>query len=123
MGDPQTEHAGLVGLGQGRDTVNARLLRRDGRETSTVDVDAPRIAGEKRDAHVRDLGGRGYMPLLGVLFETPRCLVDEFRDGNVSPGAGQLEFYRQCRTRMPGGTRLARYRADRASYQAALIHE
>jgi len=34
------------------------------------------------------------MPLLGFLCETPICLVDEFREGNVSPGAGQLEFYR-----------------------------
>jgi hypothetical protein len=51
------------------------------------------------------------------------CLVDEFREGHVSPGAGQLEFYRQCRARMPVGKRLARYRADSASYQAALINE
>ena len=63
------------------------------------------------------------MPMLGFLWETPVCLVDEFREGNVSPGAGQLEFYRPCRARMPVGKRLARYRADRASYQAALINE
>ena len=63
------------------------------------------------------------MPMLGFLWETPVCLVDEFRAGNVSPGAGQLEFYRPCRARMPVGKRLARYRADRASYQAALINE
>jgi hypothetical protein len=63
------------------------------------------------------------MPLLGFLFETPICLVDEFREGNVSPGARQLEFYRQCRARMPVGKRLGRYRADSASYQAALINE
>jgi hypothetical protein len=63
------------------------------------------------------------MPMLGFLFETPLCLVDEFREGNVSPGAGQLEFYRQCRARMPVGKRLARYRADSASYQAELINE
>ena len=122
MGNPQTEYAGLVGLGQVRDTVNARLLRRDGHETYTLDVDATLIEGEKRDAHWSYLGVRGYMPLLGFLFETPVCLVDEFREGNVSPGAGQLEFYRQCRTRMPVGKRLARYRADSASYQAELIN-
>lgn len=122
MGDPQTEYAGLVGLGQVRDTVNARLLRRDGHETYTLDVDATLIEGAKRDAHWSYLGVRGSMPLLGFLFETPVCLVDEFREGNVSPGAGQLEFYRQCRTRMPVGKRLARYRADSASYQAERIN-
>jgi len=123
MGDPQTGQMGLVGLGRVRDALTARLLRRDGHTTYTLDADATLIEGEKRDAHWSYQGVRGYMPLLGFLFETPICLVDEFREGNVSPGAGQLEFYRQCRTRMPVGKRLARYRADSASYQAALINE
>lgn len=123
MGDPQTGHAGRVGLGQVRDALNARLLRRDGHTTYTLDADATLIEGEKRDAHWSYTGVRGYMPMLGFLWETPVCLVDEFREGNVSPGAGQLEFYRQCRARMPLGKRLARYRADSASYQAALINE
>jgi Transposase DDE domain group 1 len=119
----QTGQAGLVGLGQVRDALNARLLRRDGHETYTLDADATLVVGEKRDAHWSDKGVRGYMPMLGFLFETPLCLVDEFREGNVSPGAGQLDCYRQCRARMPAGKRLARYRADSASYQAALINE
>jgi predicted transcriptional regulator with HTH domain len=123
MGDPQTGQAGLVGLGQVRDELTARLLRRDGHTTYTLDADATLVVGEKRDAEWSYTGIRGYMPLLGFLCETPLCLVDEFREGNVSPGAGQLEFYRQCRARMPVGKRLARYRADSASYQAALINE
>jgi hypothetical protein len=122
-GDPQTGPAGLVGLGRVRDALNARLLRRDGVAEYTLEGDATFVVGEKRDAHGSYLGERGYMPMLGVVFETPVCLVDEFREGNVSPGAGQLEFYRQCRARMPVGKRLARYRADSASYQAALINE
>jgi hypothetical protein len=123
MGDPQTGQVGLVGLGRVRDALTARLLRRDGHMTYTLDADATLIEGEKRDAHWSYIGVRGYMPLLGFLWETPVCLVDEFREGNVSPGAGQLEFYRQCRAQMPAGKRLARYRADSASYQASLINE
>jgi hypothetical protein len=123
MGDPQTGQAGLVGLGQVRDTLNARLLRRDGHATYTLDADATLVVGEKRDAHWSYLGEQGYMPMLGFLFETPLCLVDEFREGNVSPGAGQLGFYRQCRARIPVGKRIARYRADSAAYQAELINE
>jgi len=122
MGDPQTGHAGLVGLGQVRDALTAQLLRRDGHETYTLDADATLVVGEKRDAQWSYKGVRGYMPMLGFLWETPVCLVDEFREGHVSPGTGQLEFYRQCRARMPLGKRLARYRADSASYQAALIN-
>ena len=59
MGEPQTGQAGLVGLGQVRDGLHARLLRRDGHATSTLDVDATLIEGEKRDAHGRDQGVRG----------------------------------------------------------------
>ena len=40
MGDPQTWHAGLVGLGQVRDALTARLLRHDGHQTYTLDTDA-----------------------------------------------------------------------------------
>ena len=123
MGDPTTGQAGLVGLGQVRDALTARLLRRDGHETYTLDADATLVGGEKRDAQWSYTGVRGYTPMLGFVWETPVGLVDEFREGNVSPGAGQLEFYRQCRARMPVGTRLARSRADSAAYQAARIKE
>lgn len=122
MGDPETAQAGLVGLGQVRDVLTARLLRRDGVSDYTLDVDATLIEAEKRDAQWSYQGVKGYMPLLGFLFETPICLVDEFREGNVSPGSGHLAFYRACQSRLPQGKRLAAYRADSASYQAALIN-
>lgn len=122
MGDPETAQAGLVGLGQVRDVLTARLLRRDGVTDYTLDVDATLIEAEKRDAQWSYKGIKGYMPLLGFLFETPICLVDEFRDGNVSPGSGHLAFYRACQARMPQGKQIRAYRADSASYQAELIN-
>ena len=122
MGDPQTGQAGLEGLGQVRDALTARLLRRDGVEAYTLDVDATLIEAEKRDAQWSYQKVKGYMPLLGFLFETPVCLVEEFREGNVSPGTGHLAFYRACQVRLPAGKRIGCYRADSASYQAALIN-
>ncbi len=122
MGDPTTGQAGLEGLGQVRDAVTARLLRRDGVEAYTLDVDATLIEAEKRDAQWSYQGVKGYMPLLGFLVETPVCLVEEFRDGNISPGAGHLAFYRACQARLPAGKRIGAYRADSASYQAELIN-
>lgn len=115
MGDPQTGQAGLIGRGPRRDALNARLLRRDGHTTDTVDADATLSEGENRDAHWSDTGVRGSRPMLGFLWEPPVWLVAEFREGTVAPGAGQLECYRPCRARMPRGKRRARYRADRAS--------
>jgi hypothetical protein len=87
-----------------------------------LDADATLIEGEKRDAQWSDQGGRGDLPRQGFLFETPVCLVDECREGNISPGAGQRAFYRACKARMPKEKRMARYRADSASYQAELIN-
>ncbi len=115
MGDSQTGQAGLEGLGQVRDALTARVLRRDGVPAYTLDVDATLIEAEKRDAQWSAQGVKGSMPLLGFLFETPVWLVEELRDGNVSPGAGHLAFYRACQARaarrqadwrLPGRQRL-----------------
>ena len=122
MGDPHTGQAGLVGLGQIRDLLNQRLLRHDGISEYTLDADAMQIDAEKQEARWTYQGVKGYMPMVGFLFENPLCLHEEFREGNVSPGAGQLAFYRQCQQRMPPGKGIAYYRADSASYQAELIN-
>lgn len=113
----------MVGLGQGRDELTARLVRRDGHTSDTVDAEAPLVVGEKRDAPGRDTGVRGSMPLLGFLDETPLCLVDELREGNVSPGGLAAGVLPAGSGTDAGGKRLARYRAESASYQAALSNE
>jgi len=123
MGDPEKRQAGLIGLGQIRDVLNERILRRDGICEYTLDADAMQIEAEKREAAWTYQGVRGYMPMVGFLFETGVCLLDEFREGNVAPASGQLKFYRQCKERMPQGKRIGRYRADSASWQADLINE
>jgi len=120
MGDPQTDQAGLHGLGQVRDLLNHRMLRHDG--ISEYTLDAMQIEGEKQEATWTYQGVKGYMPLLGFLFETPVCLLEEFREGNVSPSSDALRFYRHCPQRLPKGKRIASYRADSASYQADLIN-
>ncbi len=85
-------------------------------------MDATLIEAEKRDAQWSDQGLKGAMPRLGFLVETPICLLEEFREGNVSPGSGHLTFYRACQAALPAGKHLGAYRADSASYQAALVN-
>ncbi|MEK9195046.1 MAG: IS1380 family transposase [Patescibacteria group bacterium] len=123
MGDPKKGQGGLVGLGCVRDLLNQRILRRDGISEYTLDADATQIVAEKQDAQWTYQSEKGYMPMLGFLFETPVCISDEFREGNVSPGSGQVDFYVGSKGQMPKGKRIARYRADSASYQAELINE
>jgi len=123
MGDPSRGKPGLEGLDQVRGKINERILRRDGVKEYTLDADAMEITGEKADALFTYNGDKGYMPVAGFLYETPVCLYDEFREGNVAPAFGQKEFYLRCKERMPRGKRIGNYRADSASYQAGLINQ
>jgi hypothetical protein len=123
MGDPKTGQQGLEGLDGVRDKIIERILKRDGMKEYTLDADATEIIGEKADALFTYNGNKGYMPMLGFLYETSVCLYDEFREGNVAPAYGQKEFYIGCKSRMPGGKRIGYYRSDSASYQAELFNQ
>jgi hypothetical protein len=123
MGDPKGGQIGLTGSGRVRDKINERILKRDGVTKYTLDADATEIVGEKADAQFTYKGNKGYMPMLGFLYETAVCLYDEFREGNVAPASGQKEFYLECKRRIPEGKRIGYYRADSASYQAELFNQ
>jgi len=123
MGDPKAGQPGLEGLDRVRDKINGRVLKRDGNKEYTLDADATEIVSEKADALFTYNGNKGYMPMLGFLYEAPVCLLDEFREGNVSPAFGQKEFYIRCKQRMPRGKRIGYYRGDSASYQAGLLNQ
>lgn len=123
MGDIEAGQSGLRGLGKLRDTINQRILRRDGIEEYTLDADATEITAEKAEAFYTYKGNKGYMPVLGFLYEVGLCIYDEFREGNTAPAFGQKGFYIECKKRMPEGKRIGYYRADSASYQAELINQ
>lgn len=123
MGDPSKGQQGLKGLGDVRDVANHRIMKRDAREQYTLDADATGIYGEKAEAFYTYTGDKGYMPVLGFLYELGICIYDEFREGNVPPAYGHLVFYRECKSRMPKGKRIGYYRADSASYISELINE
>ncbi|MDP2952052.1 MAG: transposase [Chloroflexota bacterium] len=113
-GWPRTGIRGRHGL--------AEVLKRDARTEYTLDPDATVIEADKEQAQWTYLKEKGYQPLLGFLFEIGLILCDEFRDGNVPAQAGAVEFLERCQQMMPAGKRIAYYRADSASYQAAVIN-
>ncbi len=123
MGNLQTGQLGLNGLGVVRDKLNHRMMKRDKTSAYTLDADAMEIIGEKADAFYTYKGNKGYMPMIGYLYELNLCIYDEFREGNTAPAFGQRRFYRECKRRMPKGKRIGYYRADSASYQAELIND
>jgi hypothetical protein len=114
--------AGLEGLNE----VQRRVLRQalsanDGRN-HTLDIDATQIVAEKQTARRTYKGETGYMPMLGHLAETGLAVGDEFREGNVAPAAGNLDFIRACEAQLPTDHRVTAVRADSASYQAAIVN-
>jgi hypothetical protein len=85
-------------------------------------MDATGIEAEKQSAQMTYKGYTGYMPMVGHLAENGLVVGDEFREGNESPGAGNLAFIKYCKRQMPRGKRLKALRSDSAAYQASVIN-
>ncbi len=107
---------------EGLEGVNGELiqsaLEEEGEEL-ILDVDATEIEAEKQDAQWTYHHVQGYMPLVGYV--NGLCVGQEFRDGNVSPGAGILPFAKKCEAALPAGKRIY-FRSDSAAYQAEVIN-
>ena len=106
----------------GMERVNRELiqgvLEQEGEEL-TLDVDATEIEAEKQEAQWTYHHVQGYMPLVGYV--NGICVGQEFRDGNVSPGAGNLAFAKKCEAALPAEKRVY-LRSDSAAYQAEVIN-
>lgn len=123
MGDPKTGGQGLAGLRTVVDETNLELMKRDGSQDYTLDPDATFIPAEKETAQYSYLKEKGYMPMMAALYENGLFIDDEFREGNESPQNGHVAVYRRSKALVEkAGKRIARYRADSASYQAELIN-
>lgn len=109
---------GVEGINQVSRRLAQRGLEGEGEEC-TLDVDATQVEAEKEEAEWTSHKVKGYMPLLGYM--KGLCVGEEFRPGNMSPGAGVLEFAQQCEEVLPSGRRIY-FRSDSAAYQAALLN-
>ncbi len=113
---------GLYGLDRVIREVLARSLRDDGLKSYTLDIDATPIEADKKSARMTYKGFRGYMPMVGHLAENGLVVADEFREGNDSPGARNLDFLKSCCRRIPEGKRIGSFRSDSAAYQASVFN-
>ncbi len=118
-----------MGGGQGLDKlgkVNRNYVRRalnfENKSSFTLDIDASQIVAEKQDAFITYKGEKGYMPMVGHLAENSLVIGDDFREGNVAPGARNLEFIQYCCDQMPKGKKISFLRADSATYQADVFN-
>ena len=86
----------------------------------TLDIDASGIESGKYSAKYTYKGFKGYMPIIGHVGQF--IVGEEFREGNIAPADGNLEFIKHCLLQMPEGHSIKAVRADSASYQASIIN-
>ena len=98
-----------------------RFLKSIKSEELILDIDATFIEAHKNTAAWSYKDAPGYMPMIGHI--NGGYVIDvDFREGNEAPASRNLEFIKQCQGQLPQGVKFDRFRADSASYQAAIFN-
>ncbi|MFN3693941.1 MAG: IS1380 family transposase [Ignavibacterium sp.] len=84
-----------------------------------LDIDATIIESEKGDAQRTYKGNYGYQPLLGIISENSMVVGSDFREGNISPQSGLVEFIESCRRNYPQQIKILR--SDSAAWQKEIV--
>jgi hypothetical protein len=115
------ESAPLVGVGQANRTLVRALQQAAPEATATLDVDATLLESHKDAATVAYDGTRGYQPVVVLWAEQDVLLTDQFRDGHVPAGCGNVRVLEQAVAMLPPGITQIALRADSALYEAAVL--
>jgi hypothetical protein len=115
------ESAPLAGLGQANRTLVGGLQRGARVRTATLDVDATLVESHKDAATVAYDGTRGYQPVVVLWAEQDVILHDQFRDGHVPAGCGNVRVLEQAVANLPQGITQLCVRADSALYETAVL--
>lgn len=112
-----SESAPLQGLAAANKELILDLQCRKPQRIATLDIDATVIHASKRSAKRAYDGERGYQPVLVLWAEQDVIVADEFRDGNVPAGMGNLRVIRKAVAALPGTFDEIRLRGDSALYE------
>lgn len=115
------ESAPLAGLAAANSELVLDFQARRPVTTATLDVDATVIHCDKRAAKRTYDGLKGYQPVLVLWAEQDVILADEFRDGNVPAGSGNLRVVERALAALPPGIEKIHLRADSALYEHRLM--
>lgn len=115
------EAAPLAGVGIANRRVLAAVQQQAPQRTATLDVDATLLEAHKRTATVAYEGTPGYQPVVAVWAEQDLIAHDEFRDGNVPAGCGNVRILERAIASLPPGITQILVRGDSALYEQALL--
>ena len=97
-------------------------LQRGARETTaTLDADATLVESHKDAATVAYDGTRGYQPVVVLWAEQDVILYDQFRDGHVPAGCGNVRVLEQAVANLPQRVTQIRVRGDSALYETNVL--
>jgi hypothetical protein len=104
-------------------TVNQAVLKSTlhHRREITLDIDATEVKANKTSSQWTYRGNKGYMPMVGHIAESGQVVAVDFRTGNTSPAARNLEFIQHCQSSLPEGCSVKALRIDAAGYQTKII--
>jgi hypothetical protein len=123
-GPPATvpqESAPLAGLGAAHRSRVAGLQRGAPEPTATLDVVATLRESHTDAATVADDGTPGYQPVVVLWAAHDVVLHDEFRDGHVPAGCGNVRVLERAVAALPAGVQQIRVRGDSALYESAVL--
>lgn len=109
------------GLGQVNKVVVHGVQGQVPQRRATLDVDATILESDKRSAKATYDGRRGYQPAFVVWAEQDLVILDEFRDGNVPAGSGNLRVVQRAVAALPPGIEETLVRGDSALYEQKLM--
>jgi hypothetical protein len=115
------ESAPLAGLGAATRTLVAGVQQAAPVATATLDVDATLVESHKDAATIAYDGTVGYQPVVVLWAEQDVILHDEFRDGHIPAGCGNVRVLQQAVANLPQGVTQIRLRADSALYETAVL--
>ena len=115
------ESTPLAGLGAANRTLLAGVQQAVPEATATLDVDATLVESHKETATVAYDGTRGYQPVVVLWAEQDVIVTDQFRDGQVPAGCGNVRVLEQAVANLPQGVARIRLRADSALYETAVL--
>lgn len=96
-----------------------QLLKGLSKDGHTLDIDATIIESDKGDSEKTYKGSYGYQPLLGIIAENGMVAGSDFREGNVSPQSGLVEFIKSCRKTYSKEIKIIR--SDSAGWQKEVV--
>lgn len=102
-------------------TVHYGHERAGSGSVATLDVDATILESSKREALATYTGATGYQPVAVVWAEQDLFVFDEFRDGNVPAGSGNLRVVKRAFEQLPSSVTERYLRGDSALYEQELM--